>query len=158
MASHKDEAKEVTVQVAPRMGFDEREMLMLYLLRNPGVFLEAKELLAPELFSEPYEIIWGVCWRSAIDLYDQFGSMPAKEVLEADALSRIECLPDGLPPSALDEMRNFIAYMFDVEATFLEGGYENYGYELLKKFLNERFLADPLKSQLHGAGTKPLGS
>src|SRR3990167_1313478 len=145
--------KELTVQVGPRMGFDEREMMMLYLLRHPGIFLEAKELLSPDLFTEPYEIVWAVSWRSAIDLYDQFGEMPGLAVLEADALSRIEALPDGMPPSVIDEMREFLAAIFGTDDSVLNGAYENYGYELLKKFLNERFLADHVRSQLQGSGS-----
>lgn len=143
---------DAVAEVRGRMGFDEREVMMCYLLRHHGVFLEARSILSPEHFTEPYEIIWAVCWRSMLDLYDQFGAMPPHSALEADALCRVEEHPTEIPSSGVDEMRDFLAYMFDVDVASLSGCYEQYGFELLQKFLKERHWTDPIRSYLHDLG------
>ena len=148
-----DDRTEEGPEVRGRIGFDERETLMCYLLRDPAVFLEARTILTPGHFSEPYEVIWGTCWRSMCDLYDQFGAMPAHMILEADALSRVDDNPDELPPGGVEEIHNFLEFVFTVDMTALQGSFSSYGFEMLQKFLKERHWADPMRSYLQEIGT-----
>lgn len=137
--------------VQSRMSFDEKETLMIYLLRNPGVFLEARQVLTPEHFSEPYEIIWAVAWRSVLDLYEQFSALPPREVIETDSLARIENHPGAIPQNGVDELRSFFQYVFDVDMVPLDSYFE-YGFTLLQNFLKERHWIDPLRSFMAGLG------
>ena len=139
------------IQTHGRMAFDERETLMYYLLRHPGVFVEARQILTPAHFTEPYELIWAVCWRSCMDLYMQYNALPAKHMLEADALSRISDYPDEVPENGVEELREFIDYVYDLDLdVLLQNG--AYGFDLLQKFLKERHWTDPVKRVLAGLG------
>jgi hypothetical protein len=140
-------------QVHGRMAFDERDTLMAYLLRHPGVFVEAKQILTPEHFSEPYEIIWAVTWRACMDLYNQFNALPPKEILETDALSRIAEHPTEIPEDGIEELRKFLDYIFDFDSAILfDPNYQTYGYELLQKFLKERHWIDPVRRLMQEIG------
>ncbi len=138
--------------VRGRMGFDEREMMMMYLLRHPGVFLEAKQVLTPSHFTEPYEIIWAVSWQSALDLYDQYGHMPPYEILEADALSRVEENPGSVPANGIEELREFLASVFGATIDLVHEQHSAYGYDLLEKFLKERHWMDSIRQRVADLG------
>ena len=119
---------------------------MAYLLRHPAVFAVAKQVLTPEHFTEAYEIIWAVTWRSALDLFDQFEQQAPYHVLEADTLSRIESHPGEIPETGVAELRRFLKYVFDdIKADTINR--TNYGLELLQNFLKERHWLDPIKQQ-----------
>ncbi len=142
---------EVGPQTHGRMGFDERETLMYYLLIHPGVFVEARQLLTPEHFTEPYELIWAIAWRSCLDLFDQYGRLPAKHMIEADALARIADHPGELPQNGIDEFREFIEFAYGLDpAVFNENG--PYGFDLLQKFLKERHWTDPVRRFIQEIG------
>lgn len=140
-------------QVHGRMAFDERDTLMAYLLRHPGVFSEAKQVLTPEHFTEPYEIIWAVAWQSCKDLYDQFRALPPREALETDALARIAEHPGEVPESGVRELREFFEYIFTFDTTDMFGpNYQAYGFDLLHKFLKERHWIDPVRRFIQELG------
>ncbi len=136
-----------------RMPFTERETLMAYLLRHPGLFAEARQVLVPEHFTEAYELIWAVCWRSMVDLHEQVGGMPPKEMLLTDALGRLSDHPAFMPPSAPAELQNFLEYIFDFDGTLMFApDCQQYGFNLLSKFLRERHWADPMRRLFNEIG------
>lgn len=140
-------------QVHGRMAFDERETLMAYLLRHPGVYAEARQVLTPEHFTESFEIIWAIVWRSCMDLSDQYGALPPQGMLETDALARIAEHPGEVPPEGVTELRNFMEYIFDFDVSLLfSPEYQQYGYDLLHRFLKERHWTDPVRRFIQELG------
>lgn len=130
-----------------RMSFDERDTLMAYLLIHPGVFSEARQVLTPEHFTGPEEVIWAVAWGTCMDLYNQYnGQLPARHIIETEALARIENVPGEVPESGVEELRSLFEYVFNLDvAVFTSPANTPYGFDLLHKFLKERHFADPVK-------------
>lgn len=140
-------------QVHGRVAFDERDTLVMYLLRCPGVFVEARQVLTPEHFSESYEVIWAVVWGSCLDLYSQYGTLPPRHIIETDALARISNHPGEVPETGIEEVRTFFEFAYGIdEAVINEPTSQQYGFDLLHKFLKERHWTDPVRRFMQEIG------
>ncbi len=141
----------------PRMSVDEIEFLLLCLLRNPVLFSEARQILTASHFS-PYESIYRVLWESCVSLYDQYGNLPSREVLEVEALARAGELLSELPVDGLEEIRKYVVYAWELpDSKVLVGDWVQYSFDLLQKFLKERHWMDNLRNVVTSwGGSVPL--
>lgn len=131
---------------------DTVEYMLLYVVRNEHIFLEAKRVLAPALFNKQGEIHFRLIYATVCELYDKYQSLPSKHALDSELAAKLEEQPDLLPQSGLDELFYITSYFFEVSLEALSGQYENYGFDLLKKFVIERNAWDKLKSIVSDLG------
>lgn len=142
--------------VVARMPYGQKDHLICYLLRKPEVFAEAvrtgdgdrDHLLVPDDFSAPDEIGYAAIWRAAIDYYKKYGEMIGRETLSVEVDARLAGRPDVVPEVYRDAMAA-AAYPFDLDPADLPVAY---GLDILRYFVHERSVADPLQAFFRTAG------
>lgn len=137
-----------------RLSFDEREALFCYLLRRLPIFLEARSVLQPSHFSEPSEVLYSVGWQAVLDLYQRFQQLPQKWVLATEGATRLKNLE--LSSQLLLQWDNLLDVVYTVEEAVLADT-EEYGFDLLQRFLQERYLQDAMRLQLESLGDQVSG-
>ncbi len=146
MADFQQPGQESVVQ--ERMTFDEIDLMVVFLVRHPGLFAEARQVLVPGHFSGASESPWSYIWQALTGLYDRYGASLNPAILEVEALTLASSAAADLPASVLDEIRKFVAYAYDMPARYFADQCEAYGYSLLQKFLQERHWGDSIKAAI----------
>jgi len=147
-----DEAPEVK----PRLKFDQRDVMMTYLMRHPTLFLEARRMLEPELFNGGVEeTAIAALWRVMINLYKKYGNMPAQNMLEAELMAVLDSDPDRYNPEMKADVASLIETAFNYEIEVLRTN-EQYGRDLLCEFLIERKVMDPVAAFMRNVGRNVL--
>lgn len=141
-----DEAPEVT----GRLKFDQRDVLMTYLLRNTVIFLDARRELKREHFTGQGETALGVLWAVLLEQYKRYGMLPTKPQLEAEVLAVLEDDGDRYTPEMKLDVANLIATAHEMEPEVLSTN-EQYGRDLLCQFLLERAVMDPMSAFVNNA-------
>jgi len=147
-----DEAPEVK----PRLKFDQRDLMMTYLMRHPTLFLEARRELRPELFNGgPDEIAISAMWGIMLKLYQKYGSMPSQGMIEAELMAVLDTDPDRYTPEMKADVASLIETAFNYEVDVLRSN-EQYGRDLLCEFLIERAVMDPVAAFMRNVGRNVL--
>lgn len=135
-----------------RMSFQQKECLMIYLLRVRQVFQEAfrpfpgrDHSMMPEDWNLPTELGYGIMWRCAVEHYKQYGQMVSATALQAQVEHRFSTHAGEIPQPLVDDTLKGIDWFFQVDDAALTNN-AKYGVDLLKSFLTERTVTDPLKS------------
>ena len=78
--------------------------MMRMLLRSPELLAGVRTVLTTRDIERDssYSLVWAVLFQTALDLTDQYGAPPSREVLTAEATLRIERAPElaGIPVAA----------------------------------------------------------
>lgn len=146
-----DEAPEVS----GRLKFDQRDVLMTYLIRNPVIFLDARRELKREHFTEGTETALGVMWAVLLELYKKYGQLPGRAQLEAEVLAVLEDDPDRYTEGMKVDISTLISTAFEMETDFLATN-EQYGRDLLCQFLLERAVMAPMSAFMRNAAAGVL--
>lgn len=147
-----DEAPEVK----PRLKFEQRDLLVTYLARNPTLFLEARQVLKPEHFNAGVEeTALSVLWQMQNKLYEKYGRMPDAPILEAEIMAVLDADSDRYTPEMKVDIASLIETAFNIETEVLRNN-EQYGRELLCGFLLERAVMDPMTAFMKNIGRNVL--
>ena len=130
------------LDMRPRIAFDEVDILLVYLLRSPSHFLQAKILLRPEHFLHDYELGRRAIWRQACAYYDMYQDFPSRPVLEVSVLADL----DAEQMMELQGVRQD-----DVDMTKLP---DAYGFDLMRRFLHERDVLEPARAMFASLGSR----
>lgn len=134
--------EEETPGVRRRLSFDQKELLLTYLIRRLPLFLEARRTLQASHWSEPAELVYGVVWACLLDYYQQNKELPGRTLLGTLVGTRLEEYRHAIPETVPVDARFFLDTVFLVTMEELP---DAYGYQLLQLFLAERTVADPLR-------------
>lgn len=153
----KSAKKQNAPEVTPRLTFDEKENMLVHLLRLKHLFSDAKNQLKVEHFNLESEKIYALVWRVALELAENNnGILPEKGLRRriAGKISSIaEASPDTLTEREYNELMDvqngFINYCFNFPDDELT---EKDGRLLLETFLRERTIIDPLKKFIVDSG------
>jgi replicative DNA helicase len=119
------------------------------LLRNivhfPDLFADARERLRVDHFSD-LELPVAALWQTLLDQH-QLGTL-SRDSLLADYRSRVAPCPEDVPREALDELLVAIREAYDRPADDFS---EAYGRDLLRRFVIEREVWDPLQQTIAAA-------
>jgi hypothetical protein len=147
-----DEAPEVK----PRLKFEQRDLLLTYLMRSPTLFLDARQALKPEHFNGgAEETALAVLWQIQNKLYEKYGNMPAGPILEAEVMAVLDADPDRYTPEMKVDVASLIETASNFEAEVLNSN-PTYGRELLCNFLLERAVMDPMTAFVKNIGRNVL--
>lgn len=135
--------------VRPRLTDVQRDLLLVYLLRVKQVFLDALPKLKPEHFSALDETPHAMCWQAAVQHYQKFSALPAAAELNA-GVSAIAAETLSLAPEILDTAEDIINYAYG--RVLAEKLSIAAGRELLRNFLLERHVLDPLRAAVSSMG------
>lgn len=143
------------VGVDDRLGYNEMEMMLAYLVRSRPLFLLAQGTVSPVHFSEPFEAGHRVLWQSLLEYHEQHGGLPSRPALAAIVQDNLERAYD-VQPETRQDLLDFLDAVWEIDASCLA---ENYGQDLLRRFLRDREFTDPLKAyvrELNGHSPKDL--
>jgi hypothetical protein len=133
--------------VKDRIDPDRVQLMMAFVIRHPRVFLEARQLLLPEHF-QVQEGSYHTLWQTACMFYDNFGKMVPVDIVKTELAK----LTLTMPTLVQDVMP-----ILNFDWTALDDN-ENYGMDLLKWFLTERAVNDPLSSAMDQSRGLALGN
>lgn len=138
----------VHVETVSPLASDEKENLLVCMLRLPEVFAAAKEKITVDHFDPGAELPYRVMWMGALQLVKDLGEHvlfgnPSKSrlLLETHCKSLAEMNPQLLTPGAWEQLfRNDSGGLFHfVYEQVLESDLEApYAFQLLQRFLQER--------------------
>ncbi len=137
----------------PSLTFDQKESMLMHILRLPKLFIDAKRCLEVSHFNTD-EIRYALIWKAALAISDG-GALPLK-----GANRRIEeyikVILDSDPGYISQEQQEdlfsengFLIWCFNEPEDCL---YEKDGRALLEQFLRERLIINPLKRYIQNAG------
>jgi hypothetical protein len=150
-------------QTRPRMTPDERWNMMAHLLRLPELYAYAMVQLRPEYFTEPDEPHLKLAWRAAMAVEEDldrgrlFGSrLRAWSLVSEKAKVILAEDPQLLPGDFYDQLfgvqaeaRGLLSWVYDhVHAEELDS---EHGRRLLQRFLEERYVQDPVRLMIANA-------
>lgn len=142
---------------APKLTFDQKESMLLHILRLPVLFTDARRQLKVEYFDKTYEVRYAILWKAALDVAersrDKLPEKGAKRRLEIQIKSMLEVNPDIMSleqqEDLLDKDSGFLSWAYSVPVEEL---YEKDGRDLLEMFLRERLIYEPLKRYMSDVG------
>ena len=145
------DAGTTTYQMA--MGEADLLCLFIHLLRSPPVFQEARGMLRVELFDRVREPHWAVLLAAMLDLDAQFGQWTYESLAHAISVRQRQD-PSAMPvPNWEMLMRaDEQGVVFSTFCVRMEDIMPDYGRELVRQFLNERLVAQPLARHLRSSG------
>ena len=138
-----DLTREEIPDVRPRLSFDQLDVLFAYLLKSPSIFLEAMCELKPEHFNQPGEAGRALIWKRLVALYQKYQTLPDRRILEAAVAATMDADPDLYSPSMRQDMSGLLQFVDDYETDVVFQS-EAYGRDVLRFFLQERVVMDPL--------------
>jgi hypothetical protein len=139
----------------PRLGRDEREVLLQHVLRLAGLYRLARTQLQPGFFRGadelPLQVVW-TCACEALTLYTN-DELPSDEqlswaVIETHTRAYLERTAQGALYNVLCGPDGLFAWLFDANAALNE----DWGRALLVRFVRERGVYDPLCDMIAALG------
>jgi len=134
------------------------EAMLVRLLRTPAAFQEAAGLLRVEHFQLPDEQHYALLWKSALDVFNRYGSLTFSSI--ADTVMKTASELTGFPEQLLFELLaegerpGLLVYAFyGVKVAELEIGITR---EYVRQFLRERYVYAPLAASLANGNTPEL--
>ena len=140
MAKHKPRPEE---QNRPMLGVQERNYMLINMLRRADSFDRSRQLLTVASFT-PEEKWLATIWVCAGEHFDEFNEMPSKETLVARFNAKFEEDPEAYSDDDLTEADEFISATFAMEEAGLN---DKVAFGWLKKFLEDR-LVDSIREAL----------
>jgi len=131
MAKHKPRPEE---QNRPMLGVQERNYMLINMLRRADSFDRSRQLLTVASFT-PEEKWLATIWVCAGEHFDEFNEMPSKETLVARFNAKFEEDPEAYSDDDLTEADEFISATFAMEEAGLN---DKVAFGWLKKFLEDR--------------------
>lgn len=145
------DAGTATYQIA--IGDADLTCLFIHMLRCRQLFLEAKTLLHVGLFDRVREPHWAILWATMVDLDAQFGNWTYESITHAINVRQRQdpsAMPDPYWNALTRADEQGIVY-----STFcvrIEDLMPDYARELLRKYLHERTVVQPLSRHLRTNG------
>jgi hypothetical protein len=151
-------------ETQPRLSYEHRAQLLAHLLRLPELFSQAQSVLKPEQFCEADEPHLRILWKVATKVVNANGQ-PALfaspgvgwHTLSAECQAYLGAFRGEMPPECDDYLfnpeRGLLAYAFQMSEGELR---VEYGRELLARFLDERWVQDPVRRALQDAGEQAI--
>lgn len=145
------DAGTATYQIA--IGDADLTCLFIHLLRCRPVFLEAKTLLTPGLFDRVREPHWAILWATMLDLDSQFGEWTYESLTHAISVRQRQD-PSAMPDPYWDALMRADdqGIVFSTFCARAEDLMPDYARELLRKYLHERTVVQPLSRHLRSQG------
>jgi hypothetical protein len=138
-------------QVAARLSIEQRQYLLLGLLRWPAIFSQAKDQLLPEHFNQPDELPLRLLWETLLGVRVKMGDaflfddpMKIWQVLDAESKAALRQKPP-------EHLTAYWSYLFSdnppgllqqIYTADITRGSEEYARQLLLQFLHERIVSD----------------
>lgn len=145
------DAGAATYQIA--IGDADLTCMFIHLLRCRQLFLEARQLMAVSLFDRVREPHWAVLWATMLDLDAQFGDWTYESIAHAISVRQRQD-PSAMPNPYWDALMrpDDQGIVFSTFCVRQEDLMPNYGRELIRKFLQERTVIQPLTRHLRQTG------
>lgn len=140
MAKNKPRPEE---QQRPMLGVQERNYMIINMLRKVDSFDRAQQLLTVSHFT-PEEKWLATLWTCAIEHFREFNELPGKETLVARFNAKFEEDPEAYSDDDLAEADEFISTLFAMDESGLN---DKVAFGWLKKFLEDR-LVDSIRETL----------
>ncbi len=145
------DAGSATYQIA--IGDADLTCLFIHLMRCRQLFLEGRQLIAVNLFDRVREPHWAVLWATLLDLDTQFSGWTYESIAHAISVRQRQD-PSAMPAPYWDALmrsddQGIVHSTFSVR---VEDLMPEYGRELLRKFLQERTVIQPLTRHLRQNG------
>ena len=132
---------------------DDKDVMMQMLLRNKHAFLRAKDSLTHEHFGEDdglHSVIWTAVW----DFYEQYDDLPARKIIQRDAIRLIKEDPNLLGEDGEDDIKRFLSRAFSPnwgDGVETNEKWAAWTIDTLQKFMEEE-VARRLQDALVGKG------
>lgn len=146
-----DLARDELPETRDRLKFDQLDMMQIFTLRHPTLFLEAIRELKPEHFNVGGEQVRRLVWAKAVYLFGKYGTMPGPQVLETEVLAAMDADTDLFTHDNREEAVSLIGTAFEMEPGFIAGN-TAWARDLLVNFLMERMVHAPLKGLMEKTG------
>jgi hypothetical protein len=149
------------------MVLEERLFMMAFILRLPELFAQAATHFKAQLFSESDEPHLRLLWRVIAGILKQHGTTrffvnkdQTWNMLSAECSAYIAAHPTELPEVYREQLlgdapQGFLAWTFNLQEKELV---KLWGQELIIRFLEERWVQDPMRRAIDGAGNQTLAN
>jgi replicative DNA helicase len=146
-------------EIVRRAGTDpeNKARLIGILLQNPEAFEAVIDQLTPEMFA-PYDLGYGLLWKTALDFFEENNELPDYTLLQAELQTRIAEDPEYLTDEEIEELSEFLddafgGELFKKEATCKS--YTKWAIKTAKSFMKEQ-IARKAKELIHTNNTVPV--
>lgn len=138
-----------------KMSTNQIEFMLMHIVRIPNLFTIAKGQMPARIFADQHEIGYDKLWGAVLEIekdkqdffQDVYGAQLAVWSYLEPRLTPDPDIPNSLKSFLLDANNGLIKRIFH-ETVFAEGE----AYKLLKRFLRERLVQNPLCKKLQNAG------